>query len=239
MQYHICDTSEQLAAVAAAKIRDLAMAAIHASGRFAIALTGGKTPEETYRYLAAHFAEEDHWAHWAIFVGDDRHVPTDHPMSNFGMGQRLLLDHVTVGQTNLFPVPTHLPTAAQAAEEYQNTIIRFFQPHPCIFDLILLGVGDDGHTASLFPGAPALNSTSLVTWSPAGTLPPPIDRITFTFPLINAARHVMILAAGERKKQVIEDIRDRKKTVAQCPSLGVNPYPGDLLLYVDRAAAAG
>lgn len=238
MEYHICENSDQLAAVAAARIRNIAMAAIHNSGRFTIALTGGSTPERTYEYLAQHFGNESHWGKWAVFVGDDRFVPMEHSASNFGMGHRLLLSHVPISKEQLFPVPTHFGSPAQAAAEYQKTIEKYFSPHPCIFDLILLGVGDDGHTASLFPRAPALNAISLVTHSPPGTLPPPIDRVTFTYPLINAARHVMFLASGEKKRPVITDLITRRKFSVDCPAIGVNPYPGKLLIYVDRPAAA-
>jgi 6-phosphogluconolactonase len=238
MEYHICENSDQLAAVAAARIRDLAMASIHTSGRFVIALTGGSTPERTYEYLAKHFAGESHWQKWAVFIGDDRFVPHGHVASNFGMAHRLLLSHVAIKPTQIFPVPTHLSSPDRAAAEYQKTIEDFFSPHPCIFDLILLGVGEDGHTASLFPRASAINAVSLVTNSPPGTLPPPIDRITFTFPLINAARHVMFLASGEKKRPVITDLIERIKFTVDCPAIGVTPYPGKLLLYVDRPAAA-
>ncbi len=239
MEYHICENGDQLAAVAAARIRDLALAAIHRSGRFTIALTGGSTPERTYEYLAEHFAGDNHWGKWAVFVGDDRFVPPEHAASNFGMGHRLLLSRVAINEAQIFPVPTHLPTPEVAAAEYQKTIEEYFAPHPCIFDLILLGIGDDGHTASLFPHASALNAASLITFSPPGTLPPPIDRITFTFPLINAARHVMFLASGEKKRSVVTDLIERKKFVVDCPSVGVTPYPGELLIYVDRPAAGG
>ena len=238
MEYHICEESAQLASVAAARIRDIAMAAIHTSGRFTIALTGGSTPEKTYEYLAEHYVNDSHWEKWAVFVGDDRFVPPDHTASNFGMGHRLLLSRVPIEKGQIFPVPTHLASAEQAAAEYQKTIEKYFSPHPCIFDLILLGVGDDGHTASLFPKAPALNAISLVTHSPPGTLPPPIDRVTFTYPLINAARHVMFLASGERKQPIISDLIARRKFSVDCPAVGVNPYPGKLLIYVDRQAAA-
>lgn len=238
MEYHICDNSEQLAAVAASRIRDIAMAAIHRSGRFTIALTGGSTPESTYKYLAQHFAADSHWEKWAVFVGDDRFVPLDHTASNFGMGRRLLLSRVAIRESQVFPVPTHLPTPEAAAHEYQKVLERYFAPEPCIFDLILLGIGDDGHTASLFPGAQSLNSASLVTFSAPGALPPAVDRITFTFPLINAARHVMFMASGEKKRGVVADVIDRKKFVVNCPAVGVAPYPGKLLMYVDREAAS-
>lgn len=238
MEYHICENSDRLAAVAAARIRDIAMAAIHTSGRFTIALTGGSTPEKTYEYLAEHYVNDSHWEKWAVFIGDDRFVPSDHAASNFGMGHRLLLSRVRISSSQIFPVPTHLASPEQAAAEYQRTIETYFSPHPCIFDLILLGVGDDGHTASLFPKAPALNAISLVAHSPPGTLPPPIDRVTFTYPLINAARHVMFLASGERKQPIISDLIARRKFSVDCPAVGVNPYPGKLLIYVDRQAAA-
>lgn len=237
MEYHICENPDQLAAVVASRIRDIAMEAIHRSGRFTIALTGGSTPERTYEYLAQHFAVDSHWDKWAVFVGDDRFVPPDHSASNFGMGRRLLLSRVAIQEAQIFPVPTHLPTPEIAAVEYQKTIEKYFAPQPCIFDLILLGIGDDGHTASLFPHASALNAVSLVTFSAPGTLPPPIDRITFTFPLINAAHHVMFLASGEKKRSVIADLIQRTKFVPDCPSMGITPYPGKLLIYVDRQAA--
>ena len=160
------------------------------------------------------------------------------------MCRKLLLDHVPVPAAQVFPISSSATTPAEAADEYAQTLACVFaQPvdgPPPALDLILLGMGDDGHCASLFPGMPTLHVTDhWVVSSPPGTLPPPVDRITFTFPVLNAARQVVFLVNGEKKAAPVRDIFEGGATIDQHPSAGVHPMNGTLNWLLDEAAASG
>ncbi len=180
-----------------AVVAEYAQEAVRERGRFTLVLAGGSTPEKTYRLLAEPAqAAMVAWPKTFVFFGDERFVPPDDPRSNFGMARSALLAHVPIPAGQVFPVPTDRPTAAEAAAAYTRRLGEVFaaapRGPPPRFDLILLGLGEDGHTASLFPGAAALAvRDTWVTWSPPGTLPPPVDRVTMTYPVLNAARQVL------------------------------------------------
>lgn len=240
----ICPDADALAARATELIVAAAREAISQRDRFTFVLSGGSTPEKTYRHLASPktVATID-WSKSCLFVGDERFVPYDNAASNFGMFQRSLLAHVPVPKENVFPMPTDCESAAQAALQYAQTLARFFGQGagtfpPPSFDMLLLGLGDDGHTASLFPGMPALDVTDAwVTSSPPGVLPPPVERVTFTFPLLKRARHVLFLVAGENKAEVMREILEGRPSLSKSPAAGVRPESGALTWLVDEAAA--
>ena len=244
MNLQICEDVADLAAHAADLIIGAAREATAARGRFTIALAGGSTPKKTYALLAQpERAGQVEWGKVYIFFGDERFGPRDSPSSNYGMAREALLARVPLPEGNVFPMPTESDADEDAsADRYARTLADFFgvpaRGLPPRFDLILLGLGDDGHTASLFPEAPSLAVTeSWVASTPPGTLPPPVDRLTFTFPLINAARHVAFLVSGEAKagiaREVLEGVRNREAR----PSEGVQPADGALTWLLDRAAA--
>lgn len=217
--------------------------AIAARGRFTIALTGGSSPVKAYERLAHLPAGEMDWAKWVVFLGDERFVPADDARSNYGQARRTLLDHAPIPPAQIYPIPTDASTPEAAAAQYAETLSRVFgQPMsgpPPAFDLILLGMGDDGHTASLFPGYPTLTVTDRwVVASPPGTLPPPVDRMTFTFPLLNAARQVFFLVPGEKKAVPVHDILEGGATPQQRPAAGVKPTHGTVTWLLDEAAAS-
>lgn len=232
--------AETLAREAAQRVVSDAKEAIAARGRFVIALAGGSTPKKTYELLAnPPFSGEIDWSKVYAFFGDERFVPADDERSNFGMAWEALISKVPLPENNVFPVPTEMATAGDAARAYEETLREFFgagnSPH---FDLILLGMGDDGHTASLFPEADTLGMKDFwVVWSPPGTLPPPVDRITFTFAALNAARHVLFLVAGDKKAEALADIFERDASSLKRPAAGVQPTDGTLTWLVDQAAA--
>ncbi len=226
---------------AVALFLEAARDAVQARGRFTVALTGGSGPVGTYERLARSPEAVD-WAKAFIFLGDERFVPPDDARSNYGQARRLLLDHVPVPPDQVFPVPTGAASPAEAASEYAETLARVFGVTPGgplpAFDLILLGMGDDGHCASLFPHMPTLAVADAWTVSsPPGTLPPPVNRVTVTFPVLNAARRVVFLVGGENKASAVKDIFEGGATVEQHPAAGVNPAHGTLTWLLDKAAA--
>ncbi|GAC1443410.1 MAG: 6-phosphogluconolactonase [Chloroflexota bacterium] len=214
--------------------------AIEERGQFVLALAGGSTPRRLYGLLATDaWRQTIQWERWQFFISDERVVPMTDAASNFGMAQHELFSHVSVSTKQQHPAPTQLGAADAVAKGYEEEIRSFFSiPDDSIprFDLILLGMGSDGHTASLFPGKPALNETSrLIVPSPPGILPPPVDRITFSFPLINAARTVLFLVAGEDKAVPLKGVQAGDRNVV---ASRVQPTDGELFWFVDEKAAA-
>jgi 6-phosphogluconolactonase len=241
LPHEIFPDAAALSERAAEVIINAARDAIAARGRFTLALTGGSGPQKTYEHLAAHPATID-WANVFVFLGDERFVSFDDERSNYGMCSKLLLSHVPVPKDQVFPIPTDTVTPEDAASEYAETLAQVLRaplvgPPPSL-DLILLGMGDDGHCASLFPGMSSLgvNDASTVS-SPPGTLPPPVDRVTLTFPALNAARQVLFLVAGLKKASAVRDIFEGGASIMQHPSVGVQPAAGTLLWLLDSAAA--
>jgi 6-phosphogluconolactonase len=239
----IAQDAEDLAARAAGRFLQVARDAITRDGRFCVALAGGSTPEKLYTLLAQpEYAAQLDWSRSFFFLGDERFVPLDDPRSNFALIQRTLLASGRVPAGHVFPVPVHLPTAGAAAAAYEETLAGAFavshRRQPPRFDLILLGLGDDGHTASLFPHAPSLAvSDRWVVASPPGTLPPPVDRITLTYPVLNAAHRVIFLVSGEKKAAVLQEVLEGQPRPETRPAAGVRPVDGTVEWLVDEAAA--
>jgi 6-phosphogluconolactonase len=237
--------ADALAAEAADRFVQLAQEAIAERGRFTVALSGGSTPEKLYALLVGpERRQRVAWDKAFFFVGDERFVPLADERSNFGTACRALLEPAKVPESNWFPMPTppSVTDLGEAAHQYTDTLSTFFQvlclERPPVFDLILLGLGDDGHTASLFPGKPALESAAWVVETPPGVLPPPVDRLTLTFPVLNAARHTLFLAAGAKKADALEAVLKKGAPPATHPAAGVRPVNGTLTFLLDQAAAA-
>ncbi|MGA2259180.1 MAG: 6-phosphogluconolactonase [Thermoguttaceae bacterium] len=256
MVYH---DAEELAAAAAERISRAAAESIAARDRFTLCLTGGSTPRRTYELLARQdgasitrralpdakaktgHAKSDLWSRTSLFFGDERFVPPDDDRSNYKMVRESLLQNAPIAEDQVFAIPTHLATPQQAAEEYARTLKTFFGTGIAWpeFDLVLLGLGEDGHTASLFPGAAALRVIDRwATFSPPGVLPPPVDRVTLTFPVFNAARQVVFLVSGASKAEACADVYKRRVSVEQRPAVEIRPVSGHPVWLVDRAAAA-
>ncbi len=235
---------DQVAEHAAELMGRVVTGAVRARGRAMVALAGGSTPEKAYSLLAPPSRPgRIDWARTFLFLGDERFVPVDDPRSNFAMVRRALLAPAGVPAGQAFGVPTHLETAAAAAAAYAATLTRVFGPGdgrlPPRFDLILLGLGEDGHTASLFPRAASLRVTD--RWAvatPPGIHPPRVDRITLTFPVLNAAREVVFLVAGRNKAEALRDVLERRPGREACPAAGVRPADGTLGWLVDEDAAS-
>jgi 6-phosphogluconolactonase len=235
--------ADQLAARAAARIAQEAAESIRHRGRFALVLAGGSTPRKAYGLLARGEGEYNvDWSRSLLFFGDERHVPHDDPRSNYRMVHESLLGMAPIASDQVLSIPTDAATAEQCAARYAAALVKFFALPPGtmpIFDLVLLGLGDDGHTASLFPGAKALAvNDTIATWSPPGRLPPPVDRITLTYPAINAARQVMFLVAGAGKAEALRDVIEGRAPREERPAAGVVPESGRLCWLVDQSAAS-
>lgn len=197
-----------------------------------IALSGGSTPQPLYAALAH---ADLPWSQIHIFWGDERYVPAEHPDSNYGMAKKVWLDLVPIPAANIHPIPTDLAEPQLAATAYDRQIATHFAPAAGtipVFDIILLGMGDDGHTASLFPHTAALSvvDRSVTVGDKDGQ-----PRITFTFPVINQARSVIFLISGASKQAALAEIFAPVGDLAAYPSRGVQPQ-GELLWLLDAAA---
>lgn len=205
------------------------------SGSFSIVLAGGSTPRQLYQLLAeAHFAGHVDWSLVHVFWGDERCVPPDHEDSNYRMARLALLDHVQLPAGNIYRMRGE-GDPQQAAVDYEKRLRAFFGEDAVRFDLVLLGMGDDGHTASLFPGTAALDETERLVV--ANHVPQQDSwRLTLTYPAINNAANVTFLVAGADKAEALRDVLEGPPD--QYPAQRVQPVNGSLLWLVDDAAAA-
>jgi 6-phosphogluconolactonase len=221
----VYDGLEALSDAAARAIVAIAQKSVAARGRFTIALSGGNTPKRTHELLAERHRGEIDWTRTEILFGDERFVPADDPRSNYRMAKETLLDPAGIAPGQVHAIPTTVASVAAASERYERTLRDVLGSDAV--DLVLLGVGPDGHTASLFPGSPALDER--VRWTRAvdapTTVQPAVPRVTVTFPFLNAARNVLFLVAGADKRPVLTEI------LADTPS--GNQYPAA------RVASAG
>lgn len=214
--------------------------AVSARGRFSAALSGGKTPVALYTLLAkAPFVSQIPWSHVHLFWGDERCVPPDHGDSNYRMTREFLLDHVPIPPANVHRMPGEIDPV-EAAARYEGELRVFFAPHGealPVFDFILLGLGEDGHTASLFPETRAIRELS--RWVVGHHVDAQKGwRITLTPPVINAARTVVFIAAGAGKAAVLKEILEGPFRPDTLPAQIVRPAGGTLLWMLDREAAA-
>jgi 6-phosphogluconolactonase len=228
------ETPQELAQAAARDFATKAEAAIGERGRFAVALAGGSTPRATYEVLANDYAGALDWSKVHVFFGDERTVPPNHEDSNYRMTHETLLSRVPVGSVHR--MRGELPPA-EAAAAYEEELRGFFgtSDEPPSLDLILLGIGDDGHTASLFPETSALEIHD--RWVVANpVLKLETTRLTLTVPVINAARAVNFLVAGEGKADALKEILEGEADPREYPAKLIRPEGGPVWM-VDRAAA--
>jgi 6-phosphogluconolactonase len=233
-------TPQDLFQAAAEEVLRTATDAVSQRGCCTIALSGGSTPRNLYTLIAANASPSLPWDKIFFFWGDERHVAPDNPESNYRMAQESLLSKVPIPSANIFPIPAENPDASAAADAYEQTLRKFFALRADEFprfDLILLGLGPDGHTASLFPETAALQEESrlvLANWvEKLKTF-----RITLTLPVLNAARAVAFLVSGTDKAAVLREVLEGDAPAEKYPSKLVRPTDGKLIWFVDRAAAS-
>lgn len=232
-EWHIFENAELVAEHGAKWLCDLASVR---DGQFAICLSGGSTPRRLYRHLADNMTvSRAPWDHIHWFWGDERFVPHDDPASNYRMAHDELFSRVPISKDRLHPIPTHGLSPQQAATSYQALLQRFYgntqlEVDRPIFDVTLLGIGEDGHTASLFPDSPTPQETRQWVLAVVGAAAQP--RITLTYPVLDSSRNLAFLATGEKKKNILSRIRTGDRSL---PAARIRPI-GDLYWFVDRAA---
>jgi 6-phosphogluconolactonase len=242
MNVEILPDAEALARRAADLFAAAAQEAAAARGRFAVALSGGETPRGLYRLLARRqFSQKIPWRRVRLYWSDERCVPPSDDASNYGMARDAFLAHVPIPEAGVHRVRGELaPKSAALAYEKELGALAALERPPQrvpVFDLVSLGVGPDGHTASLFPHCAALADESrlvMVTEAPDG-----LQRVTVTLQVINAARHVWFLVSGDEKIDIVAEVLGGALTPDACPAQCVAPQHGTLTWLLDEAAAAG
>ena len=210
--------------------------AVARQGRCAISLSGGHTPEQMFALWAQNgYRRAFPWQRAHFFWGDDRYVPYEDPLSNYGVAKRLLFDKLADAGLHLHPMPTEPADPREAAKTYAAELRKFFGTEPPAFDVQLLGLGGEGHTASLFPNNAALEEQE--AWVLPVTVPAtPPERLTMTYPVINQARNTFFLVAGESKRGILNAIEREPDTgLSQYPAARVRPS-GPVIWMLDRAA---
>lgn len=211
--------------------------AVRLRGRCSIVLAGGSTPRSLYEVWARDLATKIPWPQVDLFWGDERYVPHDDRRSNYRMARESLLGHVQIPAGNVHRMDTSFADIDEAAEAYERLLKRYFTGARPDFDLVLLGIGTDGHTASLFPGSPAVEETD--RWVVAVDAPAdPPKRLSLTLPAINAAANVFVIAAGSDKAEAVRCALEGAPNVDVCPASGIRPESGRLSWWLDDAAAA-
>ncbi len=238
MEIKVYRTLPKLSAAAAKAISQLASKAIAERGRFTIALSGGNTPRSLYETIARDYSTIIDWKHVHLFWGDERYVAHDNIASNFRMTREALQNDIDIPAKNIHPIPFVKREPLDSALAYDFVLMDFFGKGIPEFDLVLLGLGNDGHTASLFPGMP---EKRMVMGNVRETRSPvaPFDRISLTLPVINNARNVFFLVAGEEKKNILKAVlADEGNADSKYPAARVSPK-GELVWFVDEACSRG
>lgn len=233
----VFDTEELVSVAAADFIADLCRKSIENSGKFTIALSGGSTPDKLFVLLAnPPYNNVIDWKNTFIFWGDERYLPESDANNNSHQSKKLLLNNVPVPAENIFVVPVKM-TPPKAAIHYEQTLKLFFKNQHPAFDLILLGMGDNGHTASLFPHSSILKEkTALV--KEVFVKEVEMYRISFTASLINHAKNILFLVTGKKKASMLHTVIDGKKEVEKYPAQMIKAEAGNhLYWFIDKEAA--
>jgi 6-phosphogluconolactonase len=236
MKLNIFNTENEVLTALAEHFVNVANEAISARGKFSVALSGGNSPKKLYELLASSYADKVAWDQAFFFFGDERNVPQTDKDSNYLMAKKALFDPLEIGYANIFPVDTSL-SPADAAKKYQEEIEEFFDEDELSFDLILLGLGDNSHTASLFPSTPVLHDRT--PGVKEVFLPDQqVYRITLNAPMINEARHIAFLVYGEGKAIAVHHVLEDEENIEEYPAQLIEPIVGEIQWFLDEAAAA-
>lgn len=225
------------AAEAAAK---LAQAAVEQRGAFLIALCGGRTTPRLYRVLAEDYRSQILWRDWHVFWSDERYVPPESEQSNYGVAKRMLFGRVPIPKGQIHPMPTLLPSPEETAEAYEEELMLQFSTQLPRFDLMIMGMGAEGHTASIFPHSPVLAEEYQARLVVPVEVPaePPV-RLTMTLPVFNSAENLFFLVSGAEKHDALERAVTGPPNAEECPASAVRPTDGTVTWWVDQAAFTG
>jgi 6-phosphogluconolactonase len=227
-----------LSRAALEEILPIIQGAVTKRGRCAIALSGGHTPEKMFSLWSqtAQYRDKTPWDRVHLFWSDERYVPADDPRSNYHMARETLISRVPIPAENVHPIPTSLTPPEQCANAYESELRKFFGSEPPAFDVQLLGIGEEGHTASLFPGSPVLDEKLLWVAAVRVAAEPP-QRITLTPVVLNQGRNTFFLVAGEAKRAILSAIRDESDSKpSQYPAARIHPAT-EPIWFLDQAAA--
>jgi 6-phosphogluconolactonase len=236
MKLNIFSTEDEVLDALAEHFVIIAGQAISAKGKFSVALSGGNSPKKLYELLASEYHDKIDWEKVYFFFGDERNVPQTDKDSNYLMAKNALFIPLMIDADHVFPVDTSL-SPAEAAKKYQEEIEEFFDEDELSFDLILLGLGDNSHTASLFPQTPVLHDRT--PGVKEVFLPDQkVYRITLNAPLINEAQHIAFLVYGEGKAIAVHHVLEDDEDIEEYPAQLIEPIVGEIEWFLDEAAAA-
>lgn len=233
----VTETVDRLIDLLAAELMAQAMLSMRTSGEFHIALSGGSTPQPFYeRLMYDPNYRQFPWAHTHIWIVDERRVDLDHAQSNFRMIRETIVDHSGIPMSHVHPIKATSPDAADEYESQLRETLGCRARGSDRLDFVLLGMGADGHTASLFPHNEVLHETKKLVRAVEEPHAQPPERITMTYPLINAARTVAVVVAGEKKAPTVDRVAIGREPIDELPIRGVAPRDGDLKWFLDAAA---
>lgn len=225
-----------LSAAAAAASVDAITSAVNRTGQCALVLSGGSTPRTLYQLLASEWRNRIPWANVHLFWGDERYVPHDNPDSNYRMAKDALLDHVPCPPANIHPMRTDFREPDEAARAYEATLRDYFAGQPRRFGLVLLGLGEEGHTASLFPKSPALAERHRWVVAVRAPADPPM-RLTLTLPALTRADAIYFLVAGSNKARAFHHVIAADADPNEYPAAAIRDAGGTVIWWLDRQAA--
>lgn len=236
MKIHTYPTPADLSRAFADWLVEYAHTVVQQRGRFTIALSGGSTPQQLFELLASdEYRDKLPWAQWHVFWGDERAVPFSDERNNARMAYHTLLDHVPIPAEQIHVMRTDMAPDASMAE-YDQLLHQYFDRHQTTFDLALMGMGDDGHTLSLFPGTPVVHENN--AWTAYFFLESQfMDRLTVTAPVINQSACVAFLVTGEKKAHALREVLEGEYNPDLYPSQVIKPANGNVHWFVDEVAA--
>ena len=234
LRIHFYRDVQALSSAAAGAFLASAKAVLSERSRFVVALSGGSTPRPMYARLASEYRSALEWSRVHFFWTDERFVPPDDDESNYRMAREAMLGPLGIAETNVHRPDTSTSGPEESARRYQETLREFFGSDLPRFDWILLGMGEDGHVASLFPGSGALGETQRLVIAVTDSVKPPPVRLTMTLPVLNAAREIHFLVSGRRKQAVFSHIFAQESE--DLPARRIRPTHGSVDWWVDYEA---
>jgi len=237
MKINVYNTEDEVLNGLASYFVKTAASSIADHGQFSVALSGGNSPKKLYELLASSkYKDKVEWDKVHFFFGDERYVPHTDPQSNYLMAKKALLETLDLSVRQIFPIDTSV-SPGEAAAKYTNDINLYFAGFDARFDLVLLGLGDNSHTASLFPHTPVLHDKT-ASVKAVYLEDQQVYRITLTAPLINQAHHIAYLVYGAGKAEAVYHIIEDKTNIEEYPAQLIKPKDGEVQWFLDTAAAA-